>query len=337
MTVTLQVGIVALLVSALVGLVLGYSLPQRQLQQQRKRLKQNQQRLAEMEQAHGERLQAVAAQTTQDHEAQLTQRIAHYQDQLEERIQELNQEHQVQLEMLQQAELATAAPPPPAAPLAANSPEVLRFKQQYEARLKEAAQKLQQAYEQQLAHHTKTTRADLQQVYESRLAQKIEHYEAQLTTRLSQLEEEFATRQATIEQGSGPIAPPNPQSPSAIMGNPNNEPTVTLHPTAAPPPVAAINAANTADSETIALVVPSPSAQPPVEMTAEISRIREDYEAKLAEKIAQYQDRWSVRLAELETEYQSRITTLQQARPAVNPTVIDQLDPLDLGDISQLS
>ncbi|MEB3269663.1 MAG: hypothetical protein VKJ09_14050 [Leptolyngbya sp.] len=330
MTVTLSVAIAALLISCLVGIGLGYSLPQRQLKQMRQKLAKQQQRFEAMEAAYEERLQRKTEQLYTDYQAELTRHIAHYHDQLVERTQEIHQEHQAYLEVMQQPSLTGPGTDP------AGSPEAQALKKQYEARLKEAAQKLQQAYEQQLAHRITTTRSDLQQAYESRLAQKIEHYENQLTTRLEQLETEFSARQETL-QGSGSAADeavtgaiaPNPQSPSAIMGTGNDDPTVTLAPGSYPlpkPPAAAVSGGSDA-AEPVQVLV-----------EAKVQEARQIYETQLAEKLAQYQDRWVARMAELEADYSDRLAALQQVSPPVaQPSIVDQLDPLDLGDISQLS
>lgn len=310
MTIPPQVIIIAL-ASALLGLIVGYWLPQRRLRQLSLRLQQHQQAMTAMESAHTLRLQETVQHLVQDHQVHLTEQAAHYQDELVSRLQDLSQEHDTHLQIVQQATPAPAA-------AEAEADQNQQLKERYEARLKEAAQKLQRAYEQQLAQRSRAAQSEAQTAYEARLAEKIEHYETQLAHQLAQLEAEFTARQAAT-----PAPQPNPAAtPSAIIGTGNDDPTVTLYPHQARPPIAATS--------------PEP-APPRVEEITQ--RLQADYETKLAEKLAQYQDQWSARLTELEAEYQSRLATLQQttAPTPPPPSIADQLDSLDLEDISQLS
>jgi hypothetical protein len=339
MTVTLPIAIVALLVSFLLGLGVGYSLLKRPLDQARQRLQKQKQRLEAMEAAHAERLQTKVERMQADFQAELSRQIAHYQDQLLERTQDLQQEHQTYLEVMQQATLVAGNGSQSAA--VTTPPEAQQaLKKQYESRLKEAAQKLQQAYEQQLAHHVRTNRSDIQQAYESRLAQKIEHYENQLTSRLQQLEEEFTARQGVLTIGNGPEVPPNPQapmadphSPSAIMGTGNDDPTVTLAPGSYP-----LAGASPGPVRDETPTPPSPPENLQDLVADKVAEVRQMYETRLADQLAQYQDRWVTRMEELEAEYSDRLTAVQQvAPPEPPPNVVEQLDSLDLGDISDLS
>lgn len=244
MTLPFQVIILALLITCIVSIVIGYIMAQKRFQQAAAVHQQaSQDQLQAIQAAHEQRLQDALFRARQDYEAQLTRRIGHYQDQFDQNLAEREQEHQTRLEVWQQGLAAASSSNGGGTTLAA--PEVLQLKRQYEARLKEAAQKLQQAYEQQLAHRFQATKANLQQHYETQLAQKIEHYEAQLAARVTQLETEFEARQAVIaapdpmDDGSGSISEPPafPQaSPSEIMGTSNNDPTITLH-----RPLAALN------------------------------------------------------------------------------------------------
>ena len=192
-----------------------------------------------------------------------------------------------------------------------------------------------------MAHRVRSTRSDLQQAYESQLAQKIEHYENQLTSRLQTLEEEFNARQGVLTLGNGPDVAPNPQavmidphSPSAIMGTGNDDPTVTLAPGSYPlsGPTSGANPAETPPP------VVAPAAMPDL-LADKVEEVRQLYETRLADQLAQYQDRWVTRMEELETEYADRLTAIQQVAPpeAPPPSVVEQLDALDLGDISDLS
>jgi uncharacterized protein YneF (UPF0154 family) len=242
MTLPFQVIILALLITCVVGIVIGYIMAQKRFQQEAEvRQQQSQDQLQAIQSAHDQRLQDALFRARQDYEAQLTRQIGHYQDQFAQNLAEREQEHQTRVEVWQEGLAAAGASPngDVTGGTAVAQPEVLQLKHQYETRLKEAAHKLQQASEQQLAQRFKATKADLQKSYEAQLAQKIEHYEAQLAARVTQLETEFAARQAAITEAAAvpddaPASisePPEfPQaSPSEIMGTGNNEPTITLH------------------------------------------------------------------------------------------------------------
>ncbi|NER84925.1 MAG: DUF1049 domain-containing protein [Leptolyngbya sp. SIO1D8] len=215
---SLQVIIIALLIAFLVGLLIGYILVQGRLQRQQETLKANQRQLTELEESYEARLRDTTQQLRSDYESELEETIEHYQDQLSDKTVELQQNYETRLKVLQQG-LTTAAeeqqsaavrgtidsPDEVEAPL--TQPEVLHFKRQYETRLKEAAQKLQHAYEKQLAQHAKNVTTELQADYEKRLAEKIEHYDEQFSARNMQLEKEYARRYEALSQRE-PIDPP---------------------------------------------------------------------------------------------------------------------------------
>ncbi len=354
MTVTYQVIILALLITCVLSIVIGYLIAQKRFQQQEDVLQQkSQDRLKATQTAHEQRLQDALFQARQDYEAQLAQRIGHYQDQFDQSLSEREQEHQTRLEVWQQGFASSSGQPNHAAAggtAVGTSPEVLQLKHQYEARLKEAAQKLQQAYEQQLAQRAKATTADLQQAYETKLAQQIEHYEAHLAQRVTQLEAEFAARQdamaADVTTGVSPVEDSPAQasevevsefpqaSPSEIMGTSNNEPTITLHrpfsPIGSDP---SPSPAKSLDFDTVDSQGNLPSASD--------HRYREDEPSpapSAAEQII-------ADLAELEEMPQlpnsdpflDQLDDLPDLPPGEPVIEIEQLDDLDLDDISQLS
>ncbi|MGD1906364.1 MAG: hypothetical protein ACFB0C_10265 [Leptolyngbyaceae cyanobacterium] len=246
MAISFPVIILALLVAGILGIAIGYSMAQKRFQQEADVLQEkNQKRLQAIETAHEQRLNDALFKARQDYEAQLSYRIGQYQDQLSQSLAEREQEHETRLEVWQQG--VTASNGVQASSQPATAPEVMQLKHQYESRLKEAAQKLQRAYEQKLAQQSQAATHDLQQAYEAKLSQKITHYETQLAERVIQLESEFEARQAAITATVDEVAPepealaggleveldklPDfPQaSPSEIMGTGNNEPTITLH------------------------------------------------------------------------------------------------------------
>jgi len=232
MTVNLQ-GIIALAIAVLVGILIGYALVQGRLRRHRQALEESQQRLTDFEAAHEKRLRETTQRLQQDYQAELAATIEHYQDQLSDKTLQLQQTYETRFKVLQQGltESPTVPPsapePPPAqvepveaAPAPTLSPpEVLQLKQQYEMRLKEAAHKLQQAYEKQLAQHAKAVRNELQQDYEKRLTEKIEHYDEQFVQRQNQLEQEFARRHDALLQAPPPPAPPSPDPTTIAIVN----------------------------------------------------------------------------------------------------------------------
>jgi hypothetical protein len=192
MTFTLQGIILTFLIAFLLGFLLGYYLVQGRLRRQTAALKESQRHLTELEQSYELRLRETTETLRREYEAELAETIEHYQDQLSQKTVDLEQTYATRFQVLQQGELSSSAPPtaarervdiPPAVapaggavlrgqiePVADDPPElttaqVLHLKRQYETRLKEAAQKLQSAYEKQLAQHARNVRADLQAEY----------------------------------------------------------------------------------------------------------------------------------------------------------------------------
>lgn len=199
MTFSLQVVVIALLVAFLVGILIGYALVQGRLQRQSEALEENQRRLAELEASYEVRLKETTQKLRRDYEAELAETIEHYQDQLSDKTLELKQNYETRLGVLQQGLAETAissgvAMQSRTAEPSLSQPEMLHLKRQYELRLKEAAQKLQQAYEKQLAQHAKSVTAELQADYEKRITEKVEHYDQQFAQRQTQLEQEYRNR-----------------------------------------------------------------------------------------------------------------------------------------------
>jgi hypothetical protein len=359
MAISFQVMILALLIAGILGIAVGYFMAQQRVQQEAEVLQQNSQdRLREIEAAHEQRLQDALFQARQDYETQLADRIGHYQDQFSQSLTEREQEHQTRLEVWQQGATGSDQPPSAAAgTLTATAPEVLQLKHQYEARLKEAAQKLQQACEQQLAQRAKATTADLQQTYEARLAQKIAHYEAQLAERVNQLEAEFEARQAAIaaeataksdaaksdDGGSDEPEPEEPSafpqaSPSEIMGTGNNEPTITLHRpfSLGSSDTAPIPEANLPDLDALDALAQAVAAQTPVSEGGSTPADLAEPQEQLLADLAELDDVSSLSAEKLDP-LEDLADFSQSDQTADLEIEIEQLDPLDLDDISQLS
>jgi len=185
--------IIALLIALLLGIVIGFYLRQGRINALSASLKQSREREVQLAEEHDARLQAATAQLQKDYERQLAAKIERYQDQYDAQLAQSEQEYQGRVSLLQQG-LQAASPSPDADQ---------RLKQQYEARLREAAQKIQQAYEQHLQDKLREQRQALEQDYEQRLVQKVEHYEDQLAARL----QDVAAPVGTPALVSGPVPP----------------------------------------------------------------------------------------------------------------------------------
>lgn len=256
--------VLAVIVGIFVGVGLGYLWMQGRIDRQAATLKAQQQQLDDLEAAYEVRLRDTTQQLRQEYEAELATTIAHYQDQLAAKTTELQRTYETRLQVLQQgltSSLAERSAVAPATSVAATASEqydseatpndsdtapvvkpqkdlqaqVAQIKRQYEARLKEAAQKLQSTYKHKLVEEATTVKAQLQVEYNRRLAEKVEAYEAQFKIRKAELEEEYTSRQALLDQQEALISGiQTGLTPSAIMGT-GDETTVTMPPVARPP------------------------------------------------------------------------------------------------------
>jgi hypothetical protein len=380
MTSSIQGIIIALLIAFLVGILVGYSLVQARARKQAEALKISQRRLEEIEQSHELRLREATEKLRRDYEAELAETIEHYQDQLSQKTVEMEQIYETRFQVLQQGDLSAQPQPLVGATLGARTgeempapnplpqrgtiepvedkppalsqPELLHLKKQYELRLKEAAQKLQKAYEKQLADHAKKARADLQAEYEKRLAEKLEEYELQFAERQAQLEAEFANRQADLSSAQSAIAG-NPEipTPSEIMGT-GDDTTVTL-----PPPGPLGDNAQRSPAEQYT------SAQLEARIQEATEQVREEYEQQLASQLEEQKAEFEQRLQALEADYQQKMEELTASQQTPDSSLDEDLfgddlfnlddemnslknkkgdddddfGPLDLSDISQLT
>lgn len=278
------------IIGVLIGIVIGYLLRQSRVSELSEALQESQERNQSLERKHEKRLRQATQQLQQDYESQLAEKIERYQDQLETRIETIEKEYQGRLSVTNQGQRTLSSesahptdetvPPVRSQAAASETDEATiierRIKNQYETRLKEAAQKIQQAYEQHLRQKLRDHKADLQHHYEMRLAQKIEHYEDQLSARLTQLEEEYQLRMQAVAAGqySQPmLADPSEAWPETSEATPS--------------------ATTTANDNG--------------QMEALEARLREEYEHRLTDKIEHYQDDFSRRLEDLEAEYEARL------------------------------
>ena len=282
MTQSTQGIVIALLISLLIGVIIGFYLRQSRINDLSNALKQQKKRIEEVEQEHEKRLQEATLQLQSDYEQQLAEKIELYQSQYDDQVSQLESEYDARLSLMGPA-MAGAGPDALGSAVvgAGASADAVaieqRIRKQYETRLKEAAHKIQQAYEQHLKLKLNESREALQQDYENRLAEKIEHYQDQLDTQLAQV----ATPQPLA---LGMVAP-------------------------VPGPVA------------MATGPASPMARATLEQDALEAEIRQEYELKLAEKIEHYQDDMAKRLEELEQEYEARLRMVQSAPSAAAAAV----------------
>lgn len=341
--------IIALLIGLLIGFLVGYYFVRNRLRQQAEQLKVTQRRLAEIEQSHELRLREATEQLRRSYEAELAETIEHYQDQLSQKTIEMEKIYETRFQVLQRGEAAgmpqslvgarmeedgpagglgqsttiprgTIEPLPDETAPPLTQPELLHLKKQYEMRLKEAAQKLQQAYEQQLAEHAKATRANYKAEFEKRLAEQAEAYEQQLAEQQAQIEADYTQRleELAVSQAAAEREIPTP---SEIMGT-GDETTVTLSPVDLPEVSASTTDHFTADQ-----------LQTRIQEATEL--LRQEYEAQLEAQ----QEQFDLRLQDLEAEYKRKMEEMAAAETISESPESDDDDfgPLDLSDISQLS
>ncbi|QQE66969.1 hypothetical protein GFS31_36740 [Leptolyngbya sp. BL0902] len=177
---------IGLLISLLLGGVIGFYLRQGQVAKLAATLKASQERESRLQQEHDTRLRAATAQLQQDYAAQLADNIEHYQRQYEAQRQQLEAEYEARQNLMPGGE----PPNPNADPgegweTAPASEYEVRLRQQYEARLKEAAQKIQHAYEQHLRETLANEREAQQQEYDQRLAEAIARAQDEAEARLA--------------------------------------------------------------------------------------------------------------------------------------------------------
>jgi gas vesicle protein len=203
--------IIGLLISGLLGIIVGFYLRQSQVNHLNAALKTSQNREKTLQQEHENRLRDATAKLQQDYEAQLADKIERYQQQYEMQRQQLEAEYEARQNLMPGGPGGTPETPEAMAKpweTAPTSEYEVRLRQQYEARLKEAAQKIQNAYEQHLRETLATEREVQQQEYDQRLAEAIARYQDEMSQRTAQLEQEFAARLQMAQATQPPAEPP---------------------------------------------------------------------------------------------------------------------------------
>lgn len=309
----MQGTIIALLISLIVGFVIGYFINQRRISSLDQALQEQKEREATLEEQHEQRLREATKRLQQDYQVQLAEKIERYQDQLEERVALIEQEYEGRLAVIEQGRMAAgqASAEPMMAAVSPQSPDVQQveqqIKQQYEYRLKEAAQKIQLAYEQHLRLKLQESKDSLQSEYEQRLAQKIEHYEQELETRDEQMKSEYEARLRSLTT---------------------------------PGTVGAVTAgvASVAATGAMADIAVPDTAIADVRQEIETD-LRQEYEQRLAEKIEHYQDDLTQRIEALEAEYEARLQAMRSTHAAavdVDETAVLTTDAGDLAAMAAL-
>ncbi|MFH7242856.1 MAG: hypothetical protein ACHWZW_08405 [Spirulina sp.] len=202
--------VIGLLISLLVGIIIGFYLRQRQVNALTATLKTGQEREQALQQEHEHRLRTATAQLQQDYEAQLAEKIERYQHQYEAQRQQLEAEYEARQNLMPGGSgLADAdAQDPNASPSdewnnAPVSEYEAHLRRQYEARLKEAAYKIQQAYEQHLRETLAAEREAQQQAYDQRLVEAIARYQDEADARLAEaLKDQDAVAQTVSGENS---------------------------------------------------------------------------------------------------------------------------------------
>lgn len=335
----------ALLLGLLVGFVAGYFLQKGRVNQLNEDLHQSREQLSRTEHDHERRLREATQVLQNDYEKQLAEKIERYQDQLEERLALMEKEYEGRLSLASQSQQHSSTSSSASA-LAENvsqesTPRLLMeetIKQRYELRLKEAARKIQQAYEQHLRRKLRTFKDELQHEYEERMAQKVEHYEEQISQRLQSLGEAAETRGLPL--GIDPLGP-EPGMASQAGGKEMASEEILLlknqlkeeyeHKLAKKIEQYQADLAQRIEQLEAQYEARLRATQPPASQQAPESDdldalLREEYEQKLAEKIEHYQDSFNRRMQDMEQEYEARLQlrlqpqTQQAQEQAEQPT-----------------
>ncbi|MBW4484444.1 MAG: hypothetical protein KME14_18065 [Tildeniella torsiva UHER 1998/13D] len=299
--------IVAALIGLLLAVIVGYYLRQGQVNELTEALQQSQKRQEDLEKEHEQRLRTATQQLQRDYEAQLAEKMEQYQDRLEERRGQLESEYRARQSVMG------------GAPMDADSTTEQRIRKQYETRLKEAATKIQQAYEQHLQEKLAEARSQAQQDYDQRLSEAIAHYQDQ----------EQARQTTPGETSLGALVP----EPTAVAsGNTADTAEVEARLQAEynqrlaqleQDYEARLQTAQTSGSGPTDLA-PS-AAELELNLRRELEeRLKAEYEQKLAEKIEHYQDELTQRTQELEQAYEARLQLQVAPFPEVLAPVADE-------------
>ncbi|MGB6017242.1 MAG: hypothetical protein WBG32_21085, partial [Nodosilinea sp.] len=338
--------IVAVLIGLLLAIIVGYYLRQSQVNELSEAFHQSQQRQDDLAKEHEQRLREATLQLQKDYETQLTERMERYQTQHDEQRSQMEAEYQARQSMMSGVSDQ------------ADSIVEQRIRKQYEARLKEAATKIQQAYEQHLQEKLVETRSQVQQDYDQRLAEAIAHYQDEVQARLAQDTSsiplgDLAPESSTPESSTPESSTPEPSAIASAESTDLAEARLQAEydqrlaerlaeyqdDTAqrlaqmeqdyeARLQIAQVSSPNSSGAGTIAT---DPSAE---ELELNLRReleasLREEYEQKLAEKIEHYQNELTQRTEELEQSYEAQLQLLQSP-PSNSPASSIEAGEFDL-------
>lgn len=377
MTSSIQGVLIALLIAFIVGILVGYSFVQSRLKRQAEALKVSQRRLEEIEQSHELRLREATAQLRKEYEGELAETIEHYQDQLSQKAIEMEQIYETRFRVLQRGEIQTVTDPvepdnldelpeefkepkPPISPPSSVSrlpsrgqieplpeerdrtlsrSENLHLKKQYEARLKEAVQKLQSAYEQRLSNHAASVRENLKTAYEQRVAAKAREYAQQFEARQAALEQEYEALKETLAPAqtfTGTVSIPDPNE---SLGT-GDETTMTLQSPVVPKTIPQQSTSVESVQQSVIL------SQDVIESRIQqvVDNVRQQYEQQLTQRLDESQQQFERKLQTVQSEYEKRIENLSastsRASQETSPSQRtpdeedDDFQPFDLSDLS---
>lgn len=324
--------IVAVLIGLLLAVIVGYYLRQGQVNELTEALQQSQKRQEDLELEHEQRLRDATRQLQKDYEAQLAEGMERYQAQLDEQRQQLEAEYQARQSLVGGAPQATDS-----IGIDQSSVEP-RIRKQYEARLREVAAKMQQAYEQHLQEKLAEVRTTAQHDYEQRLAETIAHYQDQASQ---------APQPSYIDLGD--LVPEQPVASIATAANlaeleaqlqAEYDQRLATRIAQYQDEVAQRMAQLEQDYETrLNMVSPTAAVDQPSTAELELNLRREledslrvEYEQKLAEKIEHYQNQLTQRTQDLEQSYEARLQLLQTGATVGSPAPTTDEVEFDLED-----
>ncbi|MBD2114647.1 MULTISPECIES: hypothetical protein [Cyanophyceae] len=299
--------IVAALIGLLLAIIVGYYLRQSQVNELTEALQQSQKRQEELEKAHEQRLRNATQQLQKDYEAQLAEKMEQYQDQFEERRGQLESEYRTRQSVMGGASVD------------ADSTTEQRIRKQYETRLKEAATKIQQAYEQHLQDKLVEARSQAQQDYDQRLAEAIAHYQDQEQTRQTQAPGALPLGALVPEPTAvASVSPPDTAEIEARLQAEYDQRLAEYEDDIAQrlaqleqeyeARLQMVQAGNSVPGDSVPADLAPSTAELELNLRRELEEsLRVEYEQKLAEKIEHYQDELTQRTQELEQAYEARL------------------------------
>lgn len=280
--------IVAALIGLLLAVIVGYYLRQGQVNELTEALQQSQKRQDELEKEHDQRLRNATQQLQRDYAAQLAEKMEQYQDRLEERRGQLESEYRARQSVMG------------GAPVDADSTTEQRIRKQYETRLKEAATKIQQAYEQHLQEKLVEARSQTQQDYDQRLAEAIAHYQDQQARQTTP--GEISLGALVPEPAADGLATPDLASLEARLQAEYDQRLAQIEQDYE------AQLQMTQDGSPLSAAADPSTAELELNLRRELGEsLRVEYEQKLAEKIEHYQDELTQRTQELEQAYEARL------------------------------